>query len=367
MLVKELAADMVLLGVEESKYDTMLQMLSPGTVEWQNVRTVKHGCEVPLMVRGVQYMFRLADETGQTAFSNTLVKVLTPPAAPALLGIGRNVCVFWDNSVPRGMPTEVAASVVEQSGLQYIVSWHREYGRASGFRSHPPSDLDDTTKNEPEPAGSLALERRDLALTGGGTELVLLAAFPQFQADTDYRITLRTISSGENSDENGEDILQSAASPAVHWFTGLSSPSPLSRIAASNEMTLKLPLELDACGVLETVGLKAQRVVEGQDEGSDAFQRLQTQSGNSTLPNCDTVSLTHKRRFRRRGVRHPALQRQVQVRGPRLGRLRVLLLDGLHVPRRRAARRLGARELLQQLRQPPGPRLLPRPPLAGSY
>jgi len=38
--VKELAADMVLLGVEESKYDTMLQMLSPGTVEWQNVRTV---------------------------------------------------------------------------------------------------------------------------------------------------------------------------------------------------------------------------------------------------------------------------------------------------------------------------------------
>ena len=27
------------------------------------------------MVRGVQYMFRLADETGQTAFSNTLVKV----------------------------------------------------------------------------------------------------------------------------------------------------------------------------------------------------------------------------------------------------------------------------------------------------
>ncbi len=291
MLVKELAADMVLLGVEESKYDTMLQMLSPGTLEWQNVRTVKHGCEVPLMVRGVQYMFRLADETGQTAFSNTLVKVLTPPAAPALLGIGRNVCVFWDNSVPRGMPTEVAASVVEQSGLQYIVSWHREYGRASGFRSHPPSDLDDTTKTEPEPAGSLALERRDLALTGGGTELVLLAAFPQFQADTDYRITLRTISSGENSDENGEDIIQSAASPAVHWFTGLSSPSPLSRIAASNEMTLKLPLELDACGVLETVGLKAQRVVEGQDEGSDAFQRLQTQSGNSTLPNCDTVSL----------------------------------------------------------------------------
>ena len=293
--VKELTADMVLLAVEESKHDTMLQMLSPGDVDWRNVRTVRHGCEMPLTVRGVQYMFRLADENGQTAFLETLVRVLTPPAAPALLGIGRNLCIFWDNSVPRGMPTEVAASVVEQSGLQYIASWRREYGRvATGARSRPPPrprGVPIAPAVEPEQDGSIELRRHDLA--GDKHSLVLLAAFPLLQGDTDYCITLRTISTGEDLDEReGEgETFQSAESPAVRWFTGLNPPTPLSRIGASNEMTLKLPIEVDACSVLATLGVKSQQFVEGQVEGTDVFQRLQTHVGKCPLPDGDIVSL----------------------------------------------------------------------------
>ena len=291
LLVRALTADMVLLGVEESKHDTMLQMLSPGDVEWQNVRSVKHACEIPLPVQGVQYMFRLADETGQTAFPGTSVKVLTPPAPPAVLGIGRNVCISWDNNVPRGMPTEVAASVVEQSGLQYIVSWRREYGRGGNeSRSYQPSHSDKALAlvAVPEPEGHMELRRRDAIGVNGS--ILLLAAFPPLQEDADYRITLRTVSSGEDSDVDDVEIFQSAESPAVHWFTGLNPPAPLSRIAASNEMTLKLPVETDSGGVLAALGLKAQRLIEAQDEGADTFQRLGTRAGTA-LASGETVSI----------------------------------------------------------------------------
>ena len=87
------------------------------------------------------------------------------------------------------------------------------------------------------------------------------------------------------------DSVKSAKSSPVRWFTGLEPPTLLSCIAGSNEVTLSLPNETDACSVLASLKLKSRKYVEGRCEGVASFQRLQRRASEQTLPIGDTVAV----------------------------------------------------------------------------
>jgi len=234
----------------------MLQVVPPRESAWTNVRAVKRGCEVPLDVHGGLYLFRLSDETGTIAFPETLVKVLTPPSAPVIWGIGRNVCISL------GSACLSKASVTKRSSLRYIVSWRRvcEFSDA-------------------EPEGNVDLQYLKYKQ--------ILAAFPRLHKDADYSITLRAVLSQTNP-EGEIEVLQSLESHATSWSTRLRLPSC---IASRGAIRLTLPDALDSCGLLAAHGLKARCFVIGKDDSMLSFQRLKKKAGSSTLPGARMVNV----------------------------------------------------------------------------
>mmetsp|Transcript_26480 Transcript_26480/g.82448 ORF Transcript_26480/g.82448 Transcript_26480/m.82448 type:complete len:760 (+) Transcript_26480:352-2631(+) len=268
LVCKASGTNSALLEVEGCPHDTMLQMLSPGEVDWKNI-------------------FRLADETGLTPFPATSLRVLTPPPTPAVLGMGRNICVFWDFGIACGITPEVAASVPKQSSIRYVVNWQRDHSRVCDKSKLHHFDCGKTHANpEAHLKGSIVLNQH--RITDMDNELNILAAFPRMQANTDYRITLQTVAV---RDSNEDYPLQSAESPPAYWFTGLDPPFPLMRIKESNEVTLKMPIATDPAGILKMFKLEAQRVFEGQYEGARTFRRLQRRIGSSSLLANDSIAL----------------------------------------------------------------------------
>lgn len=258
------------LQAEDSPHEHMLQTQLPGEGQWQNLHSLKKGWEVCLPVRGAQYMFRLADKMGQVPYAETSIRILTPPPAPSVLGMGRNVCILWGCEASQRAPAAVAAPD-QQSGIRYIANWQR---------------ISQTGNVETEPESRTALKWYNFTSEKGTR--ALLVAFPQFSMNTEYLITLQTEYFCKGL--SGTEAVTSAKSSPVRWFTGLEPPTLLSCIAGSNEVTLSLPNETDACSVLASLKLKSRQYIEGRCEGA-AFQRLQSRARKLTLPIGDTVAV----------------------------------------------------------------------------
>ena len=273
LIVERLAAGTVFFQAQDSPEEPMLQTRLPGEAQWENVHSLKAGWEVCLPVRGAQYMFRLADKLGQVPYAKTSIRILTPPPAPSVLGMGRNVCILWDCEAFPSVSTNVTAPD-QQLGIRYIASWQR---------------ISRTGNVETEPESRTTLKRCNFTSENGTR--ALLAAFPQFLMNTEYLITLQTESFGAGEGLSGNETVKSAKSSPVRWFTGLEPPTLLSCIAGSNEVTLSLPNETDACSVLASLKLKSRKYVEGRCEGVASFQRLQRRASEQTLPIGDTVAV----------------------------------------------------------------------------
>ena len=274
--MKELGVDSVLFEVKEFEHETiMLQVLFPGEVAWRNLQVIKHSCRVPIQIRGAQYIFRLVDAMDLSVFPGTLIKVLTPPATPITLGVGRNICVCLDVSCrTQGASDIISAYPGEEiSTLKYVVSWWRARDRCN-------------TKTEPE--GSMELQKREFrGITG--SPLVLLVAFPRLGRNSDYQITVRTIISYKSCDKYAQ-VVQSSESPAASWCTGLGPLAPC--VANKNSWILQPPRVVDVDNMLVKFGLRAECFIEGSDEGMVSFQRLREQDGNTVFQSGEKIALS---------------------------------------------------------------------------